>query len=45
MTATVALIVSAMVLWILYGMDRRLRYSRRIVLFAERRKIMSRKRA
>jgi hypothetical protein len=44
-TATVALIVSAMVLWILYGMDRRLRYSRRIVLFAERRKIMSRKRA
>jgi hypothetical protein len=44
-TATVALIVSAMVLWILYGMDRRLRYSRRIVLFAERRKIVSRKRA
>jgi len=38
MTATVALIVSVMVLWILYGMDRRFRYSRRIVLFAERRK-------
>jgi hypothetical protein len=44
-TATVALIVSAMVLWILSGMDRRLRYSRRIAHFAERRRIMSRKRA
>jgi hypothetical protein len=44
-TATVALIVTALVLWILYGMDRRLRYSRRIVLFVERRRIMSRKRA
>jgi hypothetical protein len=42
-TATVALIVSAMVLWILYGIDRGLRYSRRIVLFAERRKIVFRK--
>ena len=44
-SATVALISLAMVLWILYGMDRRFRYSRRITLFAERRGIVFRKRA